>query len=65
MARGLSGQILVTLNPSIMFVFVNDWYRVLSTHLTKVIMSNSPRLLSMVDDHNISFFSKVVLKGLK
>jgi len=63
MALKLSGQILVALNPNMMFFLVNVWFRALSTHLTNDILSSSMQFFLTIGV-SLSLL-KVVLKGLK
>ncbi len=37
-ALGFNREILVTLNPNVMFFFMNDWFKALSTQPIKVVL---------------------------
>jgi len=55
-------SILIFLNPDLIF-FVNNCFKVLSTHLAKVVLYGSMSLLLNIDA--FLTFLNVVLKGLK
>ncbi len=60
---GLKGQIFVTVNPTLIFLFMRDWFMAWFTHPARVILSGSMWLF--LDIAAFLTFLNVVLNGLK